>query len=157
LESLQQIQRNAGVSVRPLEGVNTLTQAERKSYEPLAPELRVANDVRSLYRSGSSNLVGDDAGLTGNSPESLHVFGRRQVTFYRVSNMRDDEYKSNVAFLVKELTHYQQRPIRAQSEMRDAISVARESLTESFALLRKKLKVSKGAAQAISVTTLTDN
>jgi hypothetical protein len=51
--------------------------------------------------------------------------------------MTDDDYKSKIAFLTKELILYQQRAARAQFEVKAAISVARGSLTESQELLRK--------------------
>jgi hypothetical protein len=51
--------------------------------------------------------------------------------------MTDDEDKSGVAFLARELIVYQQRAARAQSDVRIAILVAGKSLTESFELLRK--------------------
>jgi hypothetical protein len=51
--------------------------------------------------------------------------------------MTDDEDKSGVAFLARELIVYQQRVARAQSDVRIAILVASKSLTESFELLRR--------------------
>jgi hypothetical protein len=55
----------------------------------------------------------------------------------QVHSMRDEECRSNIALLSKELILCQQRVSQAHSEINIGICITRKLLSESFELLKK--------------------